>query len=451
MEKRGQFTGRRFALVMMDAAATFAVGALWLPSASRELRIILGLWLIAATILPMLIAGAYARVLRTSLSNHVLEIAIACLSSLLTTKALSLWLRAQLDWSALMAVTLVLFAVLFGIRVGLLRAHECFLRPWRLWVVAEDEPTAYAIARKAAAYNRRYEIVAWSGMRELEQIPERLQRCDGVLCTTAVRKFFESVCAQFGKELMLVPGPSEVLLTTATVRQIDDLLVLSVAPLALTTPQKFCKRCFDIFGAALLLLICSPVMVVLLAAIPRESVGPAIYRQRRRGSRGKPFELLKFRTMTADAEDGSGPVLAISEDPRVTRMGRWMRATRIDELPQLWNVLKGEMSLVGPRPEREYFAQQFDRELTDYPLRTAVKPGLTGLAQVWGRYSTTAESKLRLDLMYIANYSLFFDVQLLMQTLRVVLQREQAAGVSSGPALPVRLSPEGMAEEQRQA
>ena len=183
-------------------------------------------------------------------------------------------------------------------------------------------------------------------------------------------------------------------------------------------------------GSLALLLLSSPVLLLVAALIPLTSKGSAWFRQERVGTNGKPFHILKFRTMVADAEQHSGPVLASESDPRITPLGRFLRATRIDELPQLFNVLKGDMSLVGPRPERAFFVEQFEREFPAYELRHAVKPGLTGLAQVVGRYSTTVERKLHFDLLYIYNYSLLLDLKILLQTIRVVLQREQAAGLT---------------------
>jgi hypothetical protein len=127
------------------------------------------------------------------------------------------------------------------------------------------------------------------------------------------------------------------------------------------------------------------------------------------------------------------PIVHESPIPRITRLGNFLRATRLDELPQLMNVRRGEMSMVGPRPEREFFVRQFEQEMPAYVLRMAVKPGITGLAQVQGRYSSTAERKLRFDLLYICNYSLVLDLKILLQTLSVVVRPEQAAGVSTTP------------------
>ena len=148
---------------------------------------------------------------------------------------------------------------------------------------------------------------------------------------------------------------------------------------------------------------------------------------------GKPFMGFKFRTMVDNAEGKTGPVLAAERDQRITKLGGLLRSTRLDELPQLINVLKGDMSLVGPRPEREYFIKQFEQQIPHYIYRMTVKPGLTGLAQVKGKYTTSSSDKLRYDLMYIKNYSLLLDLKILFQTILVVLEREQSKGVAHSP------------------
>jgi lipopolysaccharide/colanic/teichoic acid biosynthesis glycosyltransferase len=150
------------------------------------------------------------------------------------------------------------------------------------------------------------------------------------------------------------------------------------------------------------------------------SPGPALYHQRRVGRHGQPFVVHKFRSMRNDAEKETGAVWAKAGDTRVTTVGRFLRKTRIDEIPQLWNVLLGDMSFVGPRPERPEFVQMFLRELPAYGLRFQVKPGIAGLAHVHGRYLTTAENRLRYDLAYVYHQSLWLDSVILLETLRVV-------------------------------
>jgi exopolysaccharide biosynthesis polyprenyl glycosylphosphotransferase len=176
--------------------------------------------------------------------------------------------------------------------------------------------------------------------------------------------------------------------------------------------------------AALLLVLAAPIMLAVWVAIRLESRGPAIFRQERLGRNGRPFVLLKFRSMALDAEQATGPVWAAQDDPRVTRVGRFIRKTRLDELPQLWNVLRGDMSFIGPRPERPHFIQALQEVVPYYAQRLSVPPGLTGWAQVRYPYGASVEDaleKLQYDLYYIKNMSLFLDLMIVLGTAQVVL------------------------------
>jgi len=184
------------------------------------------------------------------------------------------------------------------------------------------------------------------------------------------------------------------------------------------------KRSFDLGAATLLLLLAAPVMVVTAVAIAVESGFPILYRQERVGQGGRLFSVIKFRSMRRDAEVDGKPRWATSNDDRVTRTGRIIRKLRIDELPQLINVLKGDMSLVGPRPERPYFVDQLAREIPYYAVRHSVKPGVTGWAQVRYHYSASIEDaiqKLQYDLYYVKNHTLFLDIVILFETVSVVV------------------------------
>jgi exopolysaccharide biosynthesis polyprenyl glycosylphosphotransferase len=182
------------------------------------------------------------------------------------------------------------------------------------------------------------------------------------------------------------------------------------------------KRLFDIVISLFALLVLSLPMLVIAILVKLTSPGPALYRQERVGKNGRTFNLLKFRTMRIDAEANTGPVWARQDDPRRTTFGCWLRQTSIDEIPQLWNVLKGEMSLVGPRPERPYFVERFSRDLSDYPLRHLVPPGLTGWAQINGlRGDTSIANRLEYDLYYVRNRNLRMDLAILALTPWVIL------------------------------
>ncbi|MEF9996501.1 MAG: TIGR03013 family PEP-CTERM/XrtA system glycosyltransferase [Burkholderiaceae bacterium] len=192
--------------------------------------------------------------------------------------------------------------------------------------------------------------------------------------------------------------------------------------------RRVVKRSFDFLASAALFTVAFPIMTLAAAVIRLESPGPVIYRQERVGRGGRVFTCLKFRSMGIDAER-NGPVWAAKADARVTRVGRFIRKTRIDELPQLWNVLRGEMSFVGPRPERPVFVEQLREQIPFYDVRHSVKPGLTGWAQVRYAYGASVEDacrKLQFDLYYVKNNSLFLDVLILLETVRVVLFREGA-------------------------
>jgi len=181
------------------------------------------------------------------------------------------------------------------------------------------------------------------------------------------------------------------------------------------------KRGIDIVASLVLLLLLSPLLAVLALLIAMGSAGPIFYYQTRICRRGKLFRILKLRTMRADAETGTGPVLSDRDDPRVTRIGRRLRALGLDELPQLWNVLKGEMSLVGPRPERPEIADAYRISVPGYNVRQLVRPGMTGLAQIYGRYGSAPYEKMRFDLAYIYNYSLGLDLVVCLRTVWVLL------------------------------
>jgi exopolysaccharide biosynthesis polyprenyl glycosylphosphotransferase len=192
-------------------------------------------------------------------------------------------------------------------------------------------------------------------------------------------------------------------------------------------PRRLSKRLFDLIAASALLLVAWPIMLLVAACIWLESGSPIFYRQTRVGENGQYFEIAKFRSMRNDAEKDGVAQWASRDDDRSTRVGRVIRLTRLDELPQLFNVLRGEMSFVGPRPERPQFVDMLNREVRYYSVRHCMKPGLTGWAQLRYPYGSSvrdAEEKLKFDLFYVKNHGLLFDLMILLQTVEVVLFRQ---------------------------
>jgi exopolysaccharide biosynthesis polyprenyl glycosylphosphotransferase len=221
----------------------------------------------------------------------------------------------------------------------------------------------------------------------------------------------------------VVPSVYDILVGRVSSGRIHDVPVVEVVKNPRDDLAYLVKRTSDFVIAGALAILALPVALLAAVAVKLSSPGPVFYRQRRVGQGGRQFTIWKFRTMVEDAEDGSGPVLAGVEDHRVTPIGRFLRTARVDEIPQLWNVLNGTMSLIGPRPERPEFVRRYAEEIPGSLERLQVKPGLTGLAQVNGEYHTSPAYKLKYDLAYIYNYSITLDLKIMAETVKVMVTR----------------------------
>lgn len=238
-------------------------------------------------------------------------------------------------------------------------------------------------------------------------------------------------CNMKQKQVLLIPDIYELFCSGAELDKIDDIPVFHPQPLIPTLEQRSLKRMLDILISWSAGLIASPIMLVTAIAIKIFDPGPILYSQVRVGRNEKEFKVYKFRTMRVDAEKLSGPMMSTENDSRITRLGRFMRATRLDELPQIWNVIVGDMSIVGPRPERPFFVEQFKKEIPEYVYRHNVKPGITGLAQVYGKYNTTPYDKLVYDLMYIQKCNVLNDLVIIIQTVRVLATKSATEGIGA--------------------
>jgi exopolysaccharide biosynthesis polyprenyl glycosylphosphotransferase len=228
-------------------------------------------------------------------------------------------------------------------------------------------------------------------------------------------------------DVRVVPDLLQHITFRAGVEDLDGLPVVHLTQVPLTGWMSLVKRTLDLGISAGALALLSPVLAAIAAAIRLADGGPVLYRQRRMGLDGRPFDIVKFRSMVVSAEEESGPTWAISEDPRRTRLGTFLRTWSLDELPQLWNVLRGEMSLVGPRPERPEFVREFKEKFPQYMLRHRVRAGITGWAQVHGwRGNTSLSKRIEYDLYYIENWSLSLDIKILWMTLRHGLRHRNA-------------------------
>ena len=225
-------------------------------------------------------------------------------------------------------------------------------------------------------------------------------------------------------EIKIVPDLYDIISGQVKTSQIYGIPLIDIMPELMPEWEKKLKRLMDIVFSLILLIVTSPITLLAAIAIKLESEGPVFYKQERMGMNGKIFKIIKFRTMINDAEKYTGPVWSTKNDPRITKVGKFLRKVRLDEIPQAINILKGDMSFVGPRPERPYFVEKLSKEIPLYKRRLKVRPGLTGWAQVKHKYDESIEDvkiKLRYDLFYIENMSLRLDFKIILRTIFVVL------------------------------
>ena len=265
-----------------------------------------------------------------------------------------------------------------------------------------------------------------------DKIIQEIPKYDAVVINDVpaqLRNDLLKYCYRYRVRTYVSPKLTDIMLRGARNITLFDTPLLLVKGTGLTPAERVIKRAMDILISAIVLLILSPLMLLIAAAIKLEDGGPIFFRQKRLTRHGREFDILKFRSMVVDAEKYAGAVLATDNDPRITRVGRIIRPFRLDELPQLINILKGDMSIVGPRPERKVIADEYCKDIPEFAYRLKVRGGLTGYAQIYGKYNTSAYDKLRLDLMYIENYSLLLDIKLMILTIRILFSKESTEGV----------------------
>jgi exopolysaccharide biosynthesis polyprenyl glycosylphosphotransferase len=264
----------------------------------------------------------------------------------------------------------------------------------------------------------------------LDELKNMIKDYDAVIISdipAELRNDILKYCYAKGVRTYLTPKISDIITTGAEDISLFDTPLSLVKGLGMTIGQRFVKRSFDILLSLIALIILSPLWIGIAIAIKLEDHGPIFYRQKRVTRGGKEFDILKFRSMIVDAE-AKGVIPATDHDPRITKVGRFIRACRADELPQLINILKGEMSIVGPRPERVEHVEKYKKLVPEFVYREKVKGGLTGYAQIYGKYNTTALDKLKYDLMYIEEYSFFLDFKIILMTVRILFEKESTEG-----------------------
>lgn len=242
------------------------------------------------------------------------------------------------------------------------------------------------------------------------------------------KNYIINECYKSSKSIYLIPTNNEIIMNNAEKLHLIDTPLFCLNKFGPSQLEKIIKRFFDVFLSLIALIIFSPIMLVVSILIKINDNGPVFYKQVRLTQYGKEFMIYKFRSMRIDAEKDGKALVAKEDDDRITKIGKIIRKFRLDEIPQLLNILNGDMSIVGPRPERPELAENIYKELPEFEHRLKVKAGLTGYAQVYGKYNTTLKDKLLLDLMYIENYSLFLDIKIILMTIKTIFIKESTEG-----------------------
>ncbi len=307
--------------------------------------------------------------------------------------------------------------------------------PRELLVVYGDRPVS-KITEKLNSRDDKYVIAEAIRIEKgIDRIMQEARNYSGVLIgdlPSHDRNLILKRCYDEDIRVYLVPKISDIMIRSSSDLRLFDTPILLSRNDGLQIDQTILKRILDIVSAGLLLILSSPFFLAFSVAIRAEDHGPVFYTQKRLTKDGKIFDILKFRTMRVDAEKDGVARLAGEHDDRITKVGHILRATRLDELPQVLNILKGDMSMVGPRPERPEIAAEYEKEIPEFKMRLKVKAGLTGYAQIYGMYNTTPYDKLKLDLTYIRNYSIFRDLKLIFMTPKIMLMKESTEGIKEG-------------------
>lgn len=298
-------------------------------------------------------------------------------------------------------------------------------------VVVVSDADAATLIKKLRKRALKFDVAeCLNGKKACEQINRICQNFDGVILYETERQYREkiiAVCAEKELRVFLVPELSDIQMRSMRMMHILDTPLLMYEEFKLHKRELLIKRLCDILLSASALLLISPLFFIIAVAIKIEDKGPVFFFQERCTKNLRIFKMVKFRSMKPGS-DKLGPIPATEMDSRITRVGKVIRAMRLDELPQLWNILTGDMSIVGPRPERVEYVKAYTKELPEFALRSRMQGGLTGYAQVYGKYNTSPYDKLVMDLNYIENWSLLLDVKLILLTIKVCLKKESTEG-----------------------
>ncbi len=425
----------KLTLFVLVAGTFYAFQAIYNPAIRADIKsaaMTIGIFIVVH-IMFMAIYGGYDIGKKSKKNVQNSAIIITWLTDLVAFVWICVSTKVVTDWGmffscvGMFLFTLVVQGVLalLLIRLGFEIYYYATRNSHTIYVVNRDtdQPKMLENIKARAAQIPGDKVVSYTD----PSLREQIEKFDNVFLSdipTEQRRKLIEYCYGRGKNILFTPEISDIVEVTSEYRMFGDALIFASAKTELTIAERFLKRAFDIFGASILLILTLPLFLLSALLIKLDDHGKVFFTQLRATKGGKPFKIYKFRTMIES--EATKPMQ--ETDNRVTRAGKILRATRLDELPQFLNILGGSMSLVGPRPEQLVYLHGFDGNYPEYEYRLRVKAGLTGFAQIEGKYNTTNKEKLMLDLMYIQSYSLWLDLKLLLQTVLVMLKEDSTEG-----------------------
>lgn len=354
------------------------------------------------------------------------------LANVFTFFIMALIARFWLPAGPILIMTLVEYAVVVIWSLFSSQLYHSIYPPRRMLLVSGSNTSEHLIDKMNKRPDK-YEIrECIDADTEIHLLRQKIDEYDAiVICDVGaqMQELLINYCFRVNKRFYLVPTIEHIIIANASKVHLFDTPLLLCRNQGLQPEQRFAKRALDLFVSSLGILVMSPFMLIIALCIYAYDRGPVLFKQERLTLGGRVFTLYKFRSMVVDAEKDGIARLASKNDVRITPIGKIIRAIRFDELPQLFNIFKGDMSLVGPRPERPEIAEEYASTLPNFSYRLKTKAGLTGYAQVMGKYNTTPQDKLLLDLMYIENYSFLLDIRILLMTVKIFLMPDSTEGV----------------------
>ncbi len=421
-----------FSAVIILTLTTATFGYVWyeyyasdiiLPFYRKGNWLLVGVYMILTLLFFKVYGGFKIGYLKRADMIYSQSLSILCVNAF-SYLQISLIGRRMMSLMPMLIMTMVDIVIIIGWTWIMTALHSRIYPPRRLIIVYGSKLAENLVSKMSLRVDKYIVSASVKEEEGLEEIKDKLVEYDGVIIcdiSANLRNNILKFCFDNSIRTYISPKISDIMLRGAEEIKLFDTPLLLNRNYGLTFEQRMFKRVFDIVFSAIGFVVALPIMLVIALVIKLYDGGPVFYKQKRLTIDGKEFFVYKFRSMIIDAEKDGVARLACDDDDRITPVGAFIRKVRLDELPQIINIIKGDMSIVGPRPERPELMEQYKKDMPEFEFRLKVKAGLTGYAQVVGVYDTTPYDKLKMDLMYIESYSLLLDLRIMLMTLKIMI------------------------------